>query len=199
MSVRVEGRGGNPMDAALIDRLCRASEAKRFDPVKDVPWDVPFDEREPQAVPDSLLSLSGRPEFAALSRDQRRTLARHEIATLFSIFVRFEGLLNENLARAIQKIDPADPFVAYALHVIEEEGRHSRMFVRLVEATGVGSYPPLALIFDRIVPPPYAYRRAGIVRSQREAWGISVRRTALLTERADRATLGPDVSRGCGV
>lgn len=165
------------MNVALTGRLCRASEAKGFDPAKDVPWDIPFDERQPQAIPDSLLSPNGTPGLAAGSPDRRRTLARHEIATPFSVFVRFEGLLNENLARVSEETDPTDPFVAYALHVIEKEGRMTLARLMLtdtyqgtfrLERTAVQIATPflLALLFDGIVP-PHAYRRTAGVGSDR--------------------------------
>ncbi|MCA9511805.1 MAG: diiron oxygenase [Myxococcales bacterium] len=128
------------MDLAKIDRLRRASVTKSYLPEKDVGWGVPYGSAHP-ALPSEVVSLRDLPEYAALDAAGRDALARHELASMFSTFVRFEAVINAYLARYAQKCASDDPLLPYALHVVEEEARHSRMFARAVDELGTGPYP----------------------------------------------------------
>jgi len=130
------------LDALLLAQLCRASLDKSHEPEREVPWGTgPAEDGEP-ILPAALLSLGGLPDAVARApAPALAALARHETASMFSTFVRFEGFLNERLADWITRARPGDGIAPYALHVIEEEARHSRMFVHLLEELGVGGYP----------------------------------------------------------
>lgn len=129
------------MDAGLLSQLCRASLEKGFQPERDVPWgSPPLPEAEP-ILPDPVLSLHGGADFGRVAPLLRARLARHEVASMFSAFIRFEGFLNEWLSGWVTLAEPGDGITRYALHVIEEEARHSRMFARLIGELGVGAYP----------------------------------------------------------
>ena len=128
------------MDVARIQTLEAASRKKSFDPDTEVPWGIPFDESPPALLPDEVMSLYGTPEFDHLSSIEKARLSLHETAAIFSAFVRFEGVLNQALARKVRSGDPVGEVTSYTLRVIEEEARHSRMFSRLIEEIGVGGY-----------------------------------------------------------
>lgn len=128
------------MDSALLAQLCRASVQKGHPPERDVPWGSGLAQDLDPLLPDSVASLAGLPDFASLSPALRASVARHETSAMFSAFVRFEGFLNERLADWVTRHAAASEIGSYALHVIEEEARHSRMFLRLVDELGTGSY-----------------------------------------------------------
>ena len=124
-----------------LSRLCEASLSKFFVPEKDVGWGVPFDDGTGPVLPEDVVSLCDTTLYGRLAARERARLARHELASMCSAFVRFEGLLNQTLSRLVRTGDPLDPTLPYVMHVIEEEARHSRMFARLVQETGCGSFP----------------------------------------------------------
>jgi len=133
------------METAFFDRLSKAS-LKTFLPERDIDWSEPFGDEGGPAMPPELVSLYSLPVFDRLSARRKAHLARHEIASWFSIFIRFEDLLIRNLTRMVQRGDPLDPAAPYMLHEIEEEARLNRMFIYLIRQVGVGSYPLSGLL-----------------------------------------------------
>ena len=129
------------MRPELLERLERASLSKFSVPERDIDWRPPFLDDLGAAIPEETLSLYSLPIFDRMSSKERAHLARHEIASTFSISIRFEDALIRTLARMVQRSDPLEPEIPYLLHEVEEEARHNRMFVRLIREIGVGSYP----------------------------------------------------------
>lgn len=163
------------MERELINRLCRASREKTFEPDDDVAWKTPAPDR--LVVPARTLSIAGLPEFAALDSIRRSELSRHEVASVFSVSIRFEDTLIRNLARYIQSADPLAVELPYFLHVIEEEARHNRMFIRLIEQLGVGGYGVSGL-FGRMQQGIFA-----LVRSSRCLFFLAVFAVEEITDR----------------
>lgn len=133
------------MDPHRLAKLCHASLTKTFVPEKDVAWGTPFD-GVGSPLPDSMLSLAGTPEFERMGPERRRELACHELASMFSAFVRFESVINGYLARLSQRRPTSEATLPYVFHIVEEEARHSRMFARCIEELGTGAYPRRGLV-----------------------------------------------------
>lgn len=115
-----------------IERLNTASAKRILEPDTDVPGELDLDR---QVLPDELLSVVGLD--VALSAEQKRTLAREELASVFDNGLRFEAMLNMGFSRLIATAeDLTDPRVVYMLHEMGEETRHSRLFVRVLEQLG---------------------------------------------------------------
>jgi hypothetical protein len=113
--------------APRIERLSAISARRVLEPDETVPGQV----GEGQIVPDELLST--RALGLSLTSEQRRILAREEIAAITEEGIRFESILCAGFSREIQREpDLTDPWVTYVLHEIGEETRHSRLFVRLL-------------------------------------------------------------------
>ena len=113
--------------APRIERLSAISARRVLEPDETVPGQV----GEGQIVPDELLST--RALGLSLTSEQRRILAREEIAAITEEGIRFESILCAGFSREIQRApDLTDPWVTYVLHEIGEETRHSRLFVRLL-------------------------------------------------------------------
>src|SRR5204862_6133603 len=85
-----------------------------------------------QVLPDDLLSVAGLD--LDLTRAQRATLAREEVASITRFGILFEAVLMAGFAyRLALTTDVSDPRFTHVLHEIGEESRHSRLFVRLID------------------------------------------------------------------
>jgi hypothetical protein len=95
-----------------------------------------------QVVADDLLSVVGLD--LDLTRAQRATLAREEVASIARFGILFEAVLMSGFAyRLALSADVTDPRFIYVLHEIGEESRHSRLFVRLVDQLAPTQRDPL--------------------------------------------------------
>lgn len=112
-----------------IERLNTASANRVLDPDVDVPGALDLDR---QIIPDELLSIAGLD--VDLTAEQRRTLAREEMASMFDNGFRFEAVLNAGFSFLLTTApDLTDPRITYMLHEMGEETRHQRLFVRIIE------------------------------------------------------------------
>jgi hypothetical protein len=113
--------------ASRIERLSTTSARRVLEPDQEVPGEI----GDGQVVGDELLSVHDL--GLTLTDEQRRTLAREEIASITDEGIRFESILCTGFSMEIQRErDLTDPWVTYALHEVGEETRHSRLFVRLL-------------------------------------------------------------------
>lgn len=95
-----------------------------------------------QIIPDELLSIAGLD--IELDSAQRAQLSREETASMLTTGVLFEAVLMAGFSMQLSETgDLSDPRVAYMLHEIGEETRHSRAFARLVEALAPQADHPL--------------------------------------------------------
>ena len=146
------------MNSELLGKLESASVRKSFSPDADVEWGQRPDAAGGPVLAIESLSIAGTPFADELSETELALLARHEVSSMFSAFIRFEGVLNQALARQVRNEHPDSPRIAYMLHIVEEEARHSRMFARLISELGVGGYPPSGAIgvLERVLEPAIA-------------------------------------------
>ena len=111
-----------------IERLNTASSNRVLEPDVDVPGELDLSR---QVIPDELLSVHGLD--IDLTEEQKRTLAREELYSIFENGMRFEAILNMGFSRMIAlSPDLTDPRVTYMLHEIGEETRHQRLFARVL-------------------------------------------------------------------
>ncbi|HUP85781.1 MAG TPA: diiron oxygenase [Acidimicrobiales bacterium] len=112
---------------ARIEKLNRASARRVINPDTEVPGEV----GPGQIVADELLSVAGLD--LDLTPEQRSTLSREEIASITDAGIRFEAVLTAGFALQIATtpMSVTDPRIAYLLHEIGEESRHSRLFARV--------------------------------------------------------------------
>jgi hypothetical protein len=126
-----------------VEKLNQASLRRVIDPDVDVAGAV----GDGQVLPDELLSISGLPELDALTPEQRRTLAREEMASIVDMGLRFEAVLMAGFALEIAHADDlTDPRVVYALHEVGEETRHSRLSSRLLRQLRPTARNPLKFL-----------------------------------------------------
>ncbi len=111
-----------------IERLNTASANRVLEPDVDVPGALDLDH---QVIPDDLLSIAGLD--IDLTPEQRRTLAREELGSIFDNGLRFEAILNAGFSTMIATApDLTDPRITYMLHEMGEETRHQRLFARVL-------------------------------------------------------------------
>lgn len=128
------------MKSGGFEALCRASLAKGYEPETSINWTAPL-KPDDAVLPEGALSIADLPEVRGLDLRRKGLLARHEVAATFSVSIRFEDTLMRRLIQDVQHADPLAPELPYYLHVVEEEARHNRMFIRLIRELGVGAYP----------------------------------------------------------
>src|SRR3954463_13091982 len=86
-------------------RLLRASAGHSYDPEVEIDWAAPLTEGD-WFVPPHRGSLYGTELRDGLSREQRITLTRHEVASVASLGVWFETILMQLLIRDYYRQDP---------------------------------------------------------------------------------------------
>lgn len=124
--------------AEKVERLSAASLRKVIEPDLDLVGEV----GPGRLVSDDLLSIRGLD--VALTEEQRARLSREEIAAILDNGVRFEAILMAGFCLEVSvKDDLDDPRVAYALHEVGEETRHSRLFARVIGQIGATAGNPL--------------------------------------------------------
>ncbi len=122
-----------------IERLNTASANRVIEPDVDVQGALDLSR---QVLPDELLSVAGLD--LDLSPEQRKTLAREELASVFDNGLRFEAILNAGFSRMISMApDLTDPRITYMLHEIGEETRHQRLFARVLTQLGGQAPKPM--------------------------------------------------------
>jgi len=113
---------------ARVERLSSASLRRVIEPDLEVSGRL----TKAQVIPDDLLSVVDLD--LDLTRAQRASLAREEVASITRFGILFETVLMSGFAfRLALSADVTDPRFTYVLHEIGEESRHSRLFVRLVD------------------------------------------------------------------
>ncbi len=113
-----------------VERLNKASLRKVMEPEEMFDWSSLG---SGQIVADELLSTAGLD--LDLTAEQKVRLSREEVAAMLSTGIRFEAALMAGFSLEITAADDlADPRVAYMLHEMGEETRHSRAFARVVGA-----------------------------------------------------------------
>lgn len=123
-----------------LERLNAASVKRHLEPEEMFDWDTIS---EGQLIPDDLLSTTPL-EDVHLTAEQKVQVSRDEVAAMLSAGIRFEAVLMAGFSWWIATTpDLRDLRHTYALHEIGEETRHSRAFLRFIEASGSQAENPL--------------------------------------------------------
>jgi len=112
-------------------RLLRSSAEHSYDPEVEIDWAAPLAD-DLWFTPEHRSSLYGTELWDGLTREQRITLTRHEVASIASLGVWFETILMQLLVREYYRADPTAAHSQYALTEVADECRHSVMFGRMI-------------------------------------------------------------------
>ncbi|MEH3034341.1 MAG: diiron oxygenase [Aeromicrobium erythreum] len=125
----------------VLERLLSSSATLSYDPEKEVDWDAPLDPLHDGVNPE-WCTLYGTELWERMSPEQRATLTRHEAASVASIGIWFEMLLQQMLLVDIYDKDYASSEFQFALTEIADECRHSIMFAKGAQLIAGRSYLP---------------------------------------------------------
>ncbi len=145
-----------------IERLNTASARRVIDPDVEVTGRV----GDGQVLSRSMLSVAGLD--LDLTDEQWATLSREEMAAILDAGVRFESMLMANFGRSLAyRQDLCDPRVAYMLHEVGEETRHSRLFIRVIDQLRPTAKNPFTVGGSSS---PTASCRVGRCATMRRSW-----------------------------
>ena len=134
------GRSGTAGRERVAERLLRSSAEHAYDADIDIDWEAPWVDGR-QWLPEHRISLYGTELWRRLTPEQRVELGKHELVSLLSFGIVAEGLLSTYLLRIVARA-PTTEHAMYALTEVGEESRHSTMFARLIDKTGLAPYRP---------------------------------------------------------
>ncbi len=122
-------------------RLLRTSAKHSYDPAVDIDWDAPLPP-DRYFIDPRRSSLYGTALWDRMSEEERITLTKHELASLYSIGIWFETILMQMLVRHVYDRPKGSAHARYAWTEIADECRHSVMFSRAAEKFGGPEYGP---------------------------------------------------------
>ena len=131
-------------------RLLKSTANKFYDGEVDIEWDAPVVDGM-RWMPEHRISLYRTKLWDKLTEEQRRELGRHEIVSILSFGIYAEGILSANLLRVFGKGTFSDHSM-YSIAEVGEESRHSIMFGKLIEKSGLKPYtmPKAGLLVSKI-------------------------------------------------
>ncbi|GAB3731374.1 AurF N-oxygenase family protein [Nocardiopsis nanhaiensis] len=134
----------------IAKRLLRGSAKASYDPLVEIDWDAPLEDR--WGMRPERVSLYGTPLWDRLDEEQRRKLSRLEMASTMATGIWFETILMQMLVRHAYHNDPTTLHVQYAYTEIADECRHTVMFAKAIERLESKAYrlDPLAHVLGRI-------------------------------------------------
>ncbi|WP_241386520.1 AurF N-oxygenase family protein [Rhodococcus sp. CH91] len=135
------GEGSTENRQETAQRLLDSSARLSYDPMLEIDWDAPLVDGKYGMTPE-WCSLYGTDLWERMSEDQRITLTKHEAASIAGTGIWFEMILMQMLVRDLYRHDPATPYVQFGLTEIADECRHSIMFARSAQRSGIPSYRP---------------------------------------------------------
>src|SRR3954469_4661586 len=114
-----------------VQRLSHVSAKRVLEPDEAVVGDF----GPGQLLPDELLLTAGLD--LDLTPEQKRVIAREQIAAMLDGGIRLESVLMAGVGLMLSTWgDVTDPRVTYLLHEVGEETRHSRLFARMLAQLG---------------------------------------------------------------
>lgn len=133
-------------------RLLKSSAERFYDPDVDIAWDAPWVEGKAW-LPERRVSLYGTKLWDKLTPDQRIELGKQELVSLLSFGIWAEAVLTGILLRVVGHGPVTSNHSRYALTEVADEARHSTMFARLIEKTGIPAYkqPVVSRLLARAV------------------------------------------------
>ncbi|KQY60042.1 hypothetical protein ASD11_11125 [Aeromicrobium sp. Root495] len=125
----------------VLERLLSSSQQLSYDPQTEVDWDAPVDPLAHGVNPE-WCTLYGTDLWESMTPEQQATLTRHEAASVASIGIWFEMLLQQMLLVDIYDKDYTTPEFQFALTEIADECRHSIMFAKGAQLLAGRTYMP---------------------------------------------------------
>jgi hypothetical protein len=136
--------------AAVVDKLCRASEREFYNP-SEFTWPDSLEMNDWYTSPQ-LISLYGTPEYERLSDDDCRRLSFFEAVNFFSLNIHGEKSLVEGLAQRLYAKE-SKTISPYLHHFLDEENKHMMYFGGFCMRYAGKVYPDRKVSFPREYEP----------------------------------------------
>jgi hypothetical protein len=133
--------------AAIVEKLCRASEREYYNPYDSFVWQDSLDMSEWYTSPQ-LISIYGTPAYEAVTENQQKRLSFFEAVNFFSLNIHGEKSLIEGLAKRLYAKD-SKPVSPYLHHFLDEENKHMIYFGGFCMRYAGKIYPDRKMAFDR--------------------------------------------------
>jgi len=133
--------------AAIVDKLCRASEREYYNPYEALAWPDSVDMNEWYTTPQ-FISIYGTAAYEAMSEEARKKLSFFEAVNFFSLNIHGEKSLIEGLAKRLYAKD-TKPVSPYLHHFLDEENKHMIYFGGFCMRYAGKVYPDRKIVFDR--------------------------------------------------
>lgn len=133
--------------AAIVEKLCRASEREYYNPYDSFAWPETLDMNEWYMSPQ-FISIYATPTYAAMTEEQRKRLSFFEAVNFFSLNIHGEKSLIEGLAKRLYAKD-SKPVSPYLHHFLDEENKHMIYFGGFCMRYANKIYPDRKMVFDR--------------------------------------------------
>jgi len=124
----------------IAERLLKSSAARSYDPAVDIDWSAAVVPGK-YYLPEHRVSLYGTELWQRMTPEQRYELGKHEIISITSFGIYSEVALMHLLLKVVTQRDPTSRHAQYALTEVADECRHSTMFGRGIEKSGLDPYP----------------------------------------------------------
>ncbi|GAB17511.1 hypothetical protein GOEFS_035_00430 [Gordonia effusa NBRC 100432] len=122
------------------ERLLRSTAERAYNPELDIDWDQPLADDKLWAPPHRQ-TLYGTKIWSELTEEEQNDLGRHETVAVLSFGLYAEVGLSMMLMRAVmENPELVNDHCRYALAEVGEETRHSTMFSRMVNKSGLPPY-----------------------------------------------------------
>ncbi|MDL9947225.1 diiron oxygenase [Gordonia sp. ABSL11-1] len=111
----------------VSDRLLRSAACSSRNAMVEIDWNAPLDPTKYGCSPE-WSTLFGTAYWNEMTEEQRISLTRHEFASIMSIGIWFEMMLQELVFRDQYLADYHRPEFQFAMTEVADECRHSLMF-----------------------------------------------------------------------
>lgn len=135
--------------AETAQKLTRASQKFFYDVTTKLSWPETLDYATQWTMAPELVSLFGTPVWDAMSEEQRKKLAFHEIAGFFSLILQGERPLLEGMSHRLYTLEKDLTITEYMHHFLDEENKHMMMFSTYLRRYVGKVYPEKKIAFAR--------------------------------------------------
>lgn len=135
------------LDDSELERLLESSAELSYDPDREIDWAEPLDPSKYGLNPE-WSTLYGTALWDEMTEQQRIDLTRHEVGSIMSTGIWFEGMLQHMILRSQYSKHYGAPEFRFALTEIADECRHSIMFSKTCSKMKVPHYRPIRFFHE---------------------------------------------------
>jgi hypothetical protein len=136
------------LSTKLATKLTEASVKMAYSPMAAISFPASVDKNEWFTSPE-LITLSGHPEWDALTEGQKKLLSFYEAVNFYSLNINGEKALIEGLAKRLYDDERPSEHSQYIHHFLDEENKHMTFFGNFCMKYAGKVYPDRKINFGR--------------------------------------------------